>query len=81
MFPPGKEREYLDLLGVQEEYSRKISQPCKWWREEYPRILAAARRGDVGSQGEPLRVVECIQEQGETIFVPAGMYVCMHICT
>lgn len=72
LFPPGTEGAYKELLGVQEEYSRKLSPPCKWWREDYERIVKEASDGSGSSSFRGM--IECIQEAGETIFVPAGWW-------
>jgi hypothetical protein len=67
LFPPGSDDAYMELLGVQEEYSRKGTQPCKWWREDYARVANAG--GDVRSE-----MIECVQGPGETIYVPHGWW-------
>ena len=72
LFPPGSEQRYKELLGVQEEYSRKVSQPCRWWREDYTRILEESVLD--GSCGAFKGMIECVQKAGETIFVPAGWW-------
>ena len=69
LFPPGCEDEYKEFLGVQEEYSRKTSQPCEWWRQDYKRIMS-----QLDNNGSFKGIVECIQEAGDTIFVPAGWW-------
>ena len=38
----------------------------RWWMEHYPRLSGPA------GEGARLGMVECIQEPGDTIFVPAG---------
>jgi hypothetical protein len=57
----------MELLGVQEEYSRKGTQPCKWWREDYARVANA--EGGLRS-----KMIECVQGPGETIYVPHGWW-------
>ena len=67
LFPPGSDDAYMELLGVQEEYSRKGTQPCKWWREDYARVANA--EGGLRS-----KMIECVQGPGETIYVPHGWW-------
>jgi histone arginine demethylase JMJD6 len=59
LFPPSADEKYTKELGVK-EYSKQPS--TYWWKDILPNL--SAEKG----------IIECIQNPGETIFVPAGWW-------
>mmetsp|Transcript_127761 Transcript_127761/g.361633 ORF Transcript_127761/g.361633 Transcript_127761/m.361633 type:complete len:357 (+) Transcript_127761:53-1123(+) len=63
LLPPGTSEEYKALLGIVDAYARVP--PAYWFMDVYPGL----KRNEAS-----LGMVECIQNPGDTIFVPAGWW-------
>lgn len=61
MFPPSVAKE---SIGAFSDY-KSGGPPAYWWLDTYPRLRA---------QGEMLGLRECIQEPGDTVFIPSGWW-------
>ena len=67
LFPPVDSQGILDM-GIEQNGAKvKRTPPCWWWQEVYPTIVA---NGSAQKYG----MIECIQEPGDTIFVPEGWW-------
>ncbi len=67
LFPPVDSQGMVDM-GVEQDGARvKRTPPCLWWEEVYPTIVA-------NGSAEKYGMIECIQEPGDTIFVPEGWW-------
>jgi len=67
LFPPLRHEGLAEMHVPRDASKAKHTPPCWWWGEVYPKIV---------SSGAALRhgVIECIQEAGDTIFVPEGWW-------
>jgi histone arginine demethylase JMJD6 len=63
LFPPNQTEEYKERIGLQ--YTSSTTPPAYWWMDFYPKLKES---------GSALGMIECIQEPGDTIFVPAGWW-------
>lgn len=59
LLPPG--------TALSSTLAPKVATPCGWFADAYPELVAMAERGEV-------RMLECVQRPGQTIYVPAGWW-------
>jgi len=62
IFPPGAQEKYLEALGVRTHAKHP---PSYWWLDIPPTL------------SKELGMIECLQEAGDTIYVPAGWWHCV----
>jgi len=66
LIPPTDDDETLEAIGLDRNYRAKAP-PCQWWADTYPELVATGAASRVGA-------IECIQEAGDTIYVPRGWW-------
>eukprot|EP01125_Pyxidicula_operculata_P009508 TRINITY_DN312_c0_g2_i1.p1 TRINITY_DN312_c0_g2~~TRINITY_DN312_c0_g2_i1.p1 ORF type:complete len:410 (+),score=84.23 TRINITY_DN312_c0_g2_i1:62-1291(+) len=67
LLPPNDDEKFKELIGINTfcDPEHGVRPPLYWWTDVYPNLKNVA---------SSLQMIECIQEPGETIFVPSGWW-------